>query len=197
MARGKFYALEGGDGAGSSTQVKLLSDYLQSLGRNVHVTAEPSSGAIGKNIREFLGGDIRDLDFSSHILALTFAADRLHHYESEILPQIEKGVDVVTDRYTLSSLVYQGKDLNEGWVKTLNQFAPRADFTILIDVPAEIACERSNNRGGKKEIFDDLSIQEQIRSRYLKFVPEFDGIVVDGSSSPEEVFNQIMPHIPR
>lgn len=192
MKRGIFYALEGGDGAGSSTQVKMLADYLISQGRKVHLTAEPSRGPIGKNIRAFLGGDIKELSLCSHILALSFAADRLHHYESEILPQLKQGVDVITDRYTLSSLVYQGKDLDDDWVKSLNQYAPKADVTLLVDVPAEIACERSASRGGKKEIFDDLKIQTKIRERYLKFASEFSAVVVDGSGRPKEVFSVIL-----
>lgn len=195
MKKGRFFVLEGSDGAGSSTQARLLQGYLEGLGRLVHMTAEPSSGPLGKNIRDFLGGSLGALKLRPHILALAFAADRLHHYEAEILPELEKGIDVISDRYMLSSLVYQGLKLSPEWVLNLNRHAPQADVSILIDASVETAAKRRNQRGGQKEIFDDTEVQRQIRNRYLELAPEFKTVVVDGDGPEKEVFKLLLKAI--
>ena len=93
-----------------------VADALRAAGRHVHTTAEPSKGPIGVLIRQMLGGD-RARTAIHRELALLFAADRLDHMAREIEPQLAAGVDVVSDRYVLSSLVYQSLDLPLDWVR--------------------------------------------------------------------------------
>ena len=195
MGRGIFIALEGIDGSGSSTQTQQLGRYLESIGQTVHVTAEPSHGPMGKVIRTFLQEKGQHAQFLPHILALAFASDRLHHYEQEIRPFLEKGVAVLSDRYVLSSLVYQGLELPDEWVASLNRYAPQPDLTVLIDVPEEIAKERRQRRGGVEEIFDKSKVQIQVRDRYLKSAKEMGAIIVDGSGDVSSVQNHVIATI--
>jgi dTMP kinase len=116
--------LEGLDGAGTTTQGRLLADALRADGRTVHLTAEPSGGPIGVLVRQVLKRRIVGRDgapFDPAALALLFAADRLDHAAVEIAPKLAAGVDVVSDRFTLSSLAYQGLDLGDmDWVEAVN-----------------------------------------------------------------------------
>src|SRR5512139_742195 len=113
MIEGLFIAIEGIDGAGTTTQAKLLFDGLRARGLPVHLTREPSDGPIGVLIRQILTGRVvvpglqgpRAPDWAT--MALLFAADRLDHVEAEIAPNLADGVTVVSDRYDYSSVAYQ------------------------------------------------------------------------------------------
>ena len=103
--RGLFVAFEGGDGAGKSTQVRLLVTALTAAGRSVVVTRQPGGTELGSQIRDLLlhGGEV-----SPRAEALLFAADKAQHVDHLIRPALDRGEDVVTDRYTDSSIAYQG-----------------------------------------------------------------------------------------
>ena len=102
---GLFVAFEGGDGAGKSTQVRLLAQALSDAGREVVVTRQPGGTSLGSAIRDLVlhGGHV-----SPRAEALLYAADKAHHVDELIRPTLERGVDVLTDRYTDSSIAYQG-----------------------------------------------------------------------------------------
>jgi dTMP kinase len=189
MARGRFYAIEGADGVGSTTQVNRLVDHLRLAGRTVLMTAEPSKGPIGLMIRQLLGGD-RPRTQIHRELALLFAADRLDHMAREVEPALAAGSDVVSDRYIMSSLVYQSLDLPFDWVRDLNRFAPPADSTILISLPADEAWARLDARlqtGATREVFDQKTTQSRIHSEYERQAKRQNAIIVDGRGSPEAV----------
>ena len=178
--RGRFIVLEGADGTGTTTQARALADHLGAQGRSVHVTAEPSRGPIGVLIRQMLGGE-RPREAIHRELALLFAADRLDHVGREIAPKLAEGTDVISDRYLLSSLVYPGLDLPVEWVASLNQHAPRADLTLLLTLPVDVAVARVAGRAGQPEVFDAREVQARVHQRYLELAPRVDAIVVDGS----------------
>jgi len=146
-SRAVFIAFEGGDGAGKSTQARLLCAWLEKLGYPVVVTREPGGTAFGRTIRDLvLHGD----HVSGRAEALLFAADRAHHVETVIRPALERGDVVITDRYQDSSIAYQGagRDLGIDEVRRLNVWATGAlvpMLTVLVDLPAEIGRVR---RGG-------------------------------------------------
>ena len=146
-ARGRFIVIEGIDGAGTTTQARRLGERLREAGRKVHVTAEPSGGAIGALVRQVLSGRLRgrapDGPFDAEALALLFAADRLDHARAEIEPALQAGIDVVSDRYTLSSLAYQSLTTGDArWVDQVNARAPAPDVTILLRVVPAVAFAR-------------------------------------------------------
>ncbi len=190
MSRGRFYVVEGADGVGSSTQCVKLVERLTRSKRTVHLTAEPSSGPIGKVIRLLLGGD-RSRQAIHRELALLFAADRLDHVAREIEPRLHEGIDVVSDRYVLSSLVYQSLDLPIEWVRELNKHAPPADATVLISLPLDDAWTRLEQRiaeGTPREVFDVRTTQSRIHAEYGRLARRMNGaIVVDGVGSPDVV----------
>jgi dTMP kinase len=162
--RGRFIALEGLDGAGTTTQAARLAQALQERGRAVLVTQEPSAGPIGRLVRDALRKV--DAPVDPDALALLFAADRRDHVATEIEPALARGLDVVCDRYVLSSWVYQGLASDPDWVRTINARAPMPDLTVLLEIPAEDAALRVRSRGGPQEIFDALALQRRIERGY-------------------------------
>ena len=139
--RGLFIAVEGGDGAGKSTQARRLGDWLEGRGYAVRHTREPGGTALGRTLRELvLHGE--DGSVSPHAEALIFAADRAHHVATVVRPALDRGEVVLTDRYFDSSVAYQGaaRELGHAEVRELSLWATEGlvpDLTILLDVSAE------------------------------------------------------------
>ena len=189
MARGRFYVIEGADGVGSTTQARRLVEALALEGRTVQATAEPSKGPIGLMIRQMLGGD-RPRTHIHRELALLFAADRLDHIAREVEPALAAGIDVVSDRYVLSSLVYQSLDLPFDWVRDLNRYAPPPDVTVLITLPVDEAWARLDARlqgGATREVFDHKTTQARVHSEYERQARKAGAVFVDGTGSIDDV----------
>jgi dTMP kinase len=167
--RGRFVVLEGLDGAGTTTQAHLLAAALRRGGRAVVLTHEPSNGPVGVLLRRALRGQLRmrrKSELSEASLALLFAADRLEHLASTIEPALASGSVVVSDRYLLSSLAYQGRVLDLAWVEALNAQAPPPDLTIFLEVQPRIAASRRNLRGGRRERFESARTQAAVARAY-------------------------------
>lgn len=185
-----FVAIEGVDGAGTTTQVKLLAQALSALGLPVHCTREPSDNPIGLHIRSLLSATERVVD--ERAMALMFAADRLDHLQREVRPALQRGAIVLSDRYLMSSLAYQGELLgmpqDGGWVSSINAQAPAADLTVLVRVTAELAAARRAARGGPVERYDAQQLQARLVERYDHLAETLPGCaVVDGALAPERV----------
>ncbi|QRV02077.1 dTMP kinase [Arcanobacterium phocisimile] len=141
---GLFISFEGGDGSGKSTQVQRLVAWLEAEGYSVVVTREPGGTELGGHIRHLLlhGGEV-----SPRAEALLYAADRAHHMETKILPALERGEIVITDRFLDSSVAYQGaaRSLDKQEVRDLSLWAVDGHMpaiTFLLDVPVEVGRER-------------------------------------------------------
>lgn len=179
--KGLFLVIEGLDGSGKTTQTHLLA---QKLSKNypVNLTAEPSRGKIGTFIRQCCLYEDKRLPIEAE--ALLFAADRIEHLQKEIKPAIDEGKIVICDRYTYSSLAYQGSaGLNLDWIKTINSRALQPDFAIFIDVPPEKVLERLQR---KKSVMETLETQQKVREVYLKYVEKGELISIDGNK-PKDV----------
>ncbi len=168
--RGRLLVVEGLDGAGTTTQARLLGDRLRAEGRTVHVTAEPSGGPIGALVRQVLTrrvGAGPGADFDAAALALLFAADRLDHHAVEIAPKLARGVDVVSDRYTLSSLAYQGLAVGDlAWVEAVNGRAPAPDLTLFLRARPRVALRRRQAASLDREIFEVEAFQRKVAGAY-------------------------------
>jgi len=192
---GVLIALEGIDGAGTTSQARALVEWLERRGREALLTAEPSGGAIGRLIREALAGR---LSLRPPALALLFAADRLDHLARQIEPALERGQIVVSDRYVFSSLAYQSLDSDPGWVETINGLARPADLVLLLDAPVEVCLERVQARDGSlKEIFESESLLLEIRRRYLDLARERSRrgervVVIDAAAPLEQVREAVL-----
>ena len=190
--KGKFIALEGIDGSGTTTQTLLLSQALKARGIKAIATAEPSDGVVGKIIREILDGNTV---VPPETLALLFAADRVEHYWNLIKPAVDKGTWVVTDRYILSSIAYQSLYCDPNWVKVINSRVVVPDITILCNIKVDEALSRLKSRGAEQQIFEKKKILEKVRRNYLKAAkdPENGPVtVIDASVSIEKVHQNIM-----
>jgi dTMP kinase len=174
---GVFVVVEGIDGSGSTTHTKLLGKALRQRGLKVLETCEPSPGPIGSLIRQVLSRRLFVPDatgpraFAWSTMALLFAADRMDHLDSTIVPALRDGTVVVSDRYDLSSLAYQSVTAPTGdkvvpWIRELNAAALRPDITVVIDVPVEVAEERRRSRGGMEEIFESRELQTRLCEVY-------------------------------
>ena len=188
---GILIAIEGIDGAGTTTQAERLTAALGAAG---HLTREPSRGPVGLLLRQLLGGAHAPVEPAA--IALLFAADRLDHLQREVEPALARGLHVVTDRYVLSSLAYQSVDVARGWVAALNQRARSADLTLFVDVPVEIAEARRKARGGPEELFDRRDFQERVVAAYRREAAALSDsgaaiVTLDGARAPDEVHREI------
>jgi len=186
--RDVFICVEGLDGCGKTTQTKLLVEKLEKEGCDAVYTAEPSHGKIGKLIKEYcLHGEKR---VSSIVEALLFAADRFEHVENEVIPALNKGKLVVSDRYVYSSLAYQGAaGLDLKWIEMINEHAMRPDLAIFIDVKPETVIQRLKP---EKSVMEKLGTQQKVREVYMKFVEKGELVKVDGNRSKQEVADDIL-----
>ena len=163
--------LEGLDGAGTTTQSRLLAERLRREGRRVHLTAEPSGGPVGALVRQVLRGRVvgGGEGFDPSALALLFAADRLDHHAAEIAPRLAEGVDVISDRYTLSSLAYQSLTTGDpAWVERLNARAPAPDLTLFLRVRPAVAGRRRFAESGSRELYEVPAFQRRVARAYQR-----------------------------
>jgi dTMP kinase len=163
--RGALIAIEGIDGAGTTTQARLLVEWLQQQGLPAHLTCEPSSGPVGELLRRILKGQ-GPWTLDAAAVALLFAADRVDHYQHEMRPLLEAGTHVVTDRSVYSSLAYQSIEQDLAWVESINCHAPEPDLTVYLRISPDQARVRRMQRGGPPELFDDHELQQRISARY-------------------------------
>lgn len=187
--KGKFIALEGPDGCGKSTQVSLLTDWLEEAGNKVIATKEPTKNPIGQILRSALQGDI---DLSLEAEALLFASDRAQHVHDVIQPGIEEGKTVVTGRYVYSSLAYQSsRGLPQKWVEKINETVIKPDLTVFIDIPSEVGLKRKNSSRKPDEFEKNLELQKKVRKTYQKIAEDKNIPVIDGTMSKEKVHEEI------
>jgi dTMP kinase len=189
-SRGRFIVLEGIDGAGTTTQTERLVERLRARGRQAAATREPSTGPVGRLLREILLGQHRTADGAAvggPTMALLFAADRLDHLQREIEPLLKSGTDVVSDRYLLSSLAYQAVEADRPWVASLARGVRLPDLTILVDLPIEVAAERRRRAGRPIERYDADSTLARVAENYRQLARESGAAVVDGALSLDDV----------
>ena len=195
MTDGLFIAFEGGDGAGKSTQVALLREAFEAAGRTVTVTRQPGGTELGQQIRDLvLHGD----HVAPRAEALLFAADKAHHVEQLIRPALRRGDVVITDRYTDSSVAYQGagRDLGAQEVHDLNMWAVDGlvpELTVVVDISAQEGRRRRGDVHDRLESEED-AFHESIRAHYLAMAQGNPQryVVVDGTRPPEDIHDDVV-----
>jgi dTMP kinase len=169
MSPGKFITLEGVDGAGKSTHLGFVADWLRAQGREVVVTREPGGTPLGETLRELLLH--RDMDADTELL-LMFAA-RQQHLAERIRPALARGAWVVSDRFTDASYAYQcgGRGLAAERIAALEAWVQRGftpDLTLLFDVPPEVAeARRAAARTADRFEREADSFFNRVRNAYL------------------------------
>ena len=199
MDRGCFIVFEGIDGAGKTTQVRLLADALRNEGRKVYITAEPTSLESGKELRRVLSGEIKKSDCE---IAAMFTLDRIaHNIDSGdgIEKMVNEGYVVICDRYYYSTLAYQGSTVDYGWVKALNVGCPeirRPDLCIFLDLTPEESMARISRGRDGTEIYENVETLTRVRDSFLRVLDdlgESDRIaVINASGSVEAVAEKIL-----
>lgn len=185
MAMGLFLSLEGLDGCGKSTHIKLLAKWLRSLGHEVVLTDEPTDGPIGRIIKRMLKEGPK-LPVTTE--ALLFAADRAQHVAGVIEPALKAGKLVLSERYIHSSFAYQSaRGARRGWVASINKHAPKPDLAVLIDVSAEAALARIKPSRKLDEFERDLRLQRRVRRNYLHIAGREGLKVINGDRPTGEV----------
>lgn len=205
LARGKFIVFEGLDGSGLSTQADLLKDWMEKQDLPVYLTKEPTAGPVGALIRLALG---RRLSFSASnqdndaIIALLFAADRMDHLATDIIPKLQAGVHVICDRYYLSTFAYQSRSVDLSWLRALHARCIRPDLIILLDVPPQVCCQRIAEHRWHVEIYENEATLEGVRQRYHDIAAQLRAeghdirvVAGDGKRSIAEVHAAILEQV--
>jgi dTMP kinase len=199
---GVFITFEGGDGAGKTTQIEMLRDWLERQGHTVVVTREPGGTDIGVELRNIV---LHHRGFlAPRAEALLYAADRAHHIHTVVRPALERGDVVVQDRYFDSSVAYQGagRVLSEEEVRDLSLWATEhlmPQLTVVLDIPADIARER---RDSDNRVFDRLEAEaddfhERVRQAYHRLAdaePER-FLMIDGQRPIDDIHAEVVSRV--
>jgi dTMP kinase len=189
-----FIVFEGIDGSGKTTLSKKLAEFLLSKGIKAVWTREPYS----ETIRELL----KTKELSPWGETYLFLADRDLHLRELVKPFLEKGFAVVSDRFYLSTLAYQGfgRGLDLGRLREMNDFVTggfKPDLTFVLDLEPEEALKRIKKSGRKTDRFEDSEFLRRVREGFLKLAEEEGAVVLDASKSFFELFGEVLEVIDR
>ncbi len=195
---GFFLVIDGIDGSGKSTLVQLISHYFAENNIPVCFTTEPTQNELGKILRKYLA----DHKSPAALDALVFAADRIEHCKSEILPALDAGKLVISDRYRDSSYVYQtiqgqSQGITLDWMQKINKFSESPDLTIILDLDPEIALQRKTSQNQRNntemEKFEEITFQKQIRGLFLSLAEKSTNhVILNATLSPENLLHQVV-----
>ncbi len=177
MFKGKFITIEGSEGSGKSTNIRFVQDYLSSKNIEFISTREPGGTPVAEKIRDLLLDNANTSLCDDAELLLMFAA-RSQHLNELIIPALESGKWVISDRFTDASYAYQGGGRGLSWQKIAQleqwvQGSLRPDATILLDIPVELGMERVRERGETDRFEQEqLGFFNRIRESYLKLARE-------------------------
>jgi dTMP kinase len=205
---GKFITFEGGEGAGKSTQVRLLANHLQRIGQKVVMTREPGGSLKAEAIRKLLlEGKVAR--FGPFAEALLFSLARDDHLENVIRPSLAAGNWVISDRFMDSTMAYQGAggNLSPALIRALERTvvgATRPDLTVLIDLPPEVGIARARARqqltaSGPADRYEamDMAFHQRLRQAFLDIAKSEPSrfFVVDGRQAPDQLATLIWAEV--
>ncbi len=197
-----FITFEGGDGSGKSTQLELLSGWLEQRDHSVVLTREPGGTDVGVELREIILH--RKGFLAPRAEALLYAADRAHHIHTVVRPALAEGKVVIQDRYFDSSVAYQGagRVLSEEEVRDLSLWATEGlipDLTVVLDVPADVLRAR---RESTRTVYDRLEAEaddfhERVRDAYRRFAEKEPErfVLIDGQRPAEDIHRDIVERV--
>jgi dTMP kinase len=204
MLSGRFITLEGGEGAGKSTQIKLLAQSFEVAGLRAITTREPGGSPGGEAIRRLVVSGAVDA-WLPETESLLFMAARLDHLETKIKPALTRGEWVLCDRFYDSTYVYQGlaKKVGTAWLDQLYRLLfenQEPDLTLLLDLPPSVGLARANTRGNVAESrFEQMEIafHESLRAGFLGLAQAHPGRiqVIDATSDAAVVHQEIVAKV--
>ncbi len=169
----KLIVFEGLDGSGQTTQAQLLTKWFsEKRNQLAYYTKEPTDGPVGALLKLALSNRLVS-NRSRHsepldplTMALFFAADRLDHLHTDVIPKLKSGIHVIADRYYLSSLAYQSVKVDYEWITEINKHSLRADLTIFLDTPPAVCVKRMQSQRWHVELYEDLSTLETVQQNF-------------------------------
>ena len=198
--RGWFITVEGPEGAGKTTQARMLAIWLREQGFDVITTREPGATKVGMRLRALLL-DTAHAGMSPHAEALMYAADRAEHVASVINPALARGAVVITDRYTDSSLAYQGaarglRSEDVGWLSHWATGGLTPDLTILLDLAPLAGLGRRASSADRLEA-EPTEFHERVRAGFLSLARSEPGryLVLDATRPPAELTQEIQDRL--
>lgn len=197
--RGKFIVFEGLDFTGKSTQVTLLAERLTQVGYSVITTREPGGTSLGEAVRKVILST-KNVDLLPLSELLLFITCRAQLSAEVIAPALEEGKVVVSSRYRLSSLAYQGygRGIDLDLIRRLNEAATggrHPDLTFLIDLPAKVALARKRGKGDRIE-GEDIAFYQRVRQGYLELAQD-DPLIhrIDGTQSVQQIAQAVASYL--
>ena len=193
--QGKFITLEGIEGSGKSTNLVTIKSILDQYKIDYVLTREPGGGPLGPHLRKLLLD--KDQSISPSVEMLLMMADRKDHVDNLIIPNLDKGIWVISDRYLDSTIAYQGGgrqlDINLITSLSVSLKLPTPDFTLLFDLPVDVALERAKERSELDRFErEPLDFHSRIRESYLELASTNHRIkTIDSSKDFESVSLQV------
>jgi len=198
-----FITFEGIEGCGKTTQAKLLYQWLIDRGKETILTREPGGTPSAEELREFILRE-REEDFPPFSELCLYIAARGFHVENLIRPALKEGSFVICDRFSDSTLAYQGfgRGIDVDLIEKMNGEATgglKPNLTFLIDLPVEVAFERLKGKKKDRLEMESLEFHRKVREGFLKIAEkEKDRVVViDGRKSVDEIFNEVVKEVQR
>lgn len=189
MSKGLFIVIDGIDGTGKSTQVRRLGEWLESTGREVVVSREPTDGPWGMKLRESAAsGRLSPEDELRY-----FLNDRREHVAEKIAPALAAGKVVILDRYYFSTMAYQGaRGFDPEEIRRMNEeFAPVPDLLLILDLDVDRAHSRIGSRGDSTNEFEKRENLERCRKIFLSLKDEPFVRMIDSNGTLDEVAEKI------
>jgi dTMP kinase len=203
-SRGYFFAFEGGEGVGKTTQLRVLADELTGLGAEVVLTHEPGDTPVGRRLRELLLDPATSVTAQTE--ALLYAADRAEHVANVIQPALARGAIVITDRYVDSSIAYQGfgRGLDVDVITGTSRWATGGlipDLTLLLDLDPEVGLRRARGRSGRADRLEAeaLDFHTRVREGFLALAAADPAryAIVDADGAPDQVAGAVRAAVHR
>jgi dTMP kinase len=199
--RGLFITFEGIEGCGKSTQVKLLAEWLRETGREVLLTREPGGPVISEEIRSILLNP-HNHEMLPETELLLYMASRSQHTGQWIIPALNTGKDVISDRYYDSTIAYQGaaRSINLEWIQKLTEYATyslKPDITFLIDITLDESRKRLSERSLDRIEKEAGEFHQKVRDGFLALAEREPDrfIILDGTAAVEEISEEIKHEI--
>ena len=198
MKKGLFITFEGIEGCGKSTQARMLKEFLVNEGKSVFLTREPGGPKISEEIREILLS-VENKEMLPQTEMLLYMASRSQHTGEWIIPELEKGKIVISDRYYDSTFAYQGaaRKINGKLIDTIRRYATFGlvpDITFLVDLPEEIGLSRILEKDADRLEQESMEFHKRVRNGFLDLADKEPErfVVLDGKKDINEIYNDVI-----
>lgn len=174
-----YIVFEGIDGAGKSTQIQILKEWLQDNGLEVETLVEPTDSEIGKLIRKLLRNPNAETETMQKTLGLLFAADRML-----IMDKLDEDKIFISDRSFISSLAYQ-EPLE--WIREINSYVKKPDLVLLLD----LSIDNSAKRFSGEDEFENKKFLKTVKSNYLNVIDDYNHVIIDANNGINKVASDV------